>query len=63
MNLFAVFYKFVKSRLSVKIPENLQQIFVNNERLQKQIIEKDYLFLMIRDNFYFLKMYPPKLMI
>ena len=29
---------------SVKIPENLQKMFGNNETLQKPLIEKDYLF-------------------
>ena len=43
-NLFADFYKFFKFRLFNIIPENLQKTWENNETLQKQIIEKYYLF-------------------
>ena len=43
MNLFVEFFKFFKCRLFDKIPENLKQIFVNNERSQKLIIEYNYL--------------------
>ena len=42
---------------SIKIPGNLQKMFVNNEILQKPITEKDYVFSMIIVNFYFLNLF------
>ena len=42
---------------SIKISDNLQKMFVNNERLQKLITEEDHLFSMMRVNFYFLNLF------
>ena len=39
MNLFADFFKFFNVVFSIKIPENLQKMFVNNDTLQKLITE------------------------
>jgi len=39
MNLFADFFKFFNVVFSIKIPGNIQKMFVNNETLQKPITE------------------------
>jgi len=59
--LFADFYKLFKCRFFNKIPENLQKMFVNNERFQKLITEEDNIFSMIRVNFYFLNLFHKQL--
>ena len=52
MYLFEAFFKFFKCRLfKIKIPRNLQKMFVNNETFQKPTTEEDYSFSMKIVNF------------
>ena len=56
MNFSADFYKFLKCCLFNEHSKNLQNIFVNNDRLQKLIIDQVYVFSKITVNLYFLHM-------